>query len=121
MKWQFSKNVASNIQFQSFSDGHGSVNLEMQSNNEMKGQSLSSHYNDYKVVSDTKGLDSQNGSQDTPLHCYECNSIHDGDLCYSISRNNTNLADFENKVKRCPSDHKFCKVRNANSTILLPF
>ena len=46
----------------------------------------------------------------TPLSCYHCNSIYDGDQCYSISKNNSNL-NSTLKTKQCSIDQPYCKVR----------
>jgi hypothetical protein len=65
-------------------------------------------YNSYQLV--TNSDKSTKSINQSTLSCYDCNSIHDGELCYSINKNNTNLAELSHRVKQCSSDQPYCKV-----------
>ena len=50
-----------------------------------------------------------------PISCYECNTIHDGELCWNLGKNTSNLQDFAHKERSCPAEQPYCKVSYCNA------
>ena len=60
--------------------------------------------NGYKTVHESETVNSN------PISCYECNTIHDGELCWNLGKNTSNLQDFAHKERSCPAEQPYCKV-----------
>merc|ERR1739848_147694 len=75
--------------------------------------------NEYNTIPPTT---SDNLSHSSPLSCYYCNSIQDGDQYYSISKNNTSLNHpHSTMTKQCSSDQPYCKVYRVEYLVLEDF
>ena len=63
-------------------------------------------FNDYNYK--TIGQESKNYKE--PISCYECNTIHDGESCWNLGKNNSNMQDVTHRQRTCPAEQPYCKV-----------
>jgi len=71
--------------------------------------------NGYKTVHESETVNSN------PISCYECNTIHDGELCWNLGKNTSNLQDFAHKERSCPAEQPYCKVYRVEYLVLEDF
>ena len=80
-----------------FQDIYGSMSVDI------KGLQDFNDNNAYKI-------DQQSENYKEPITCYECNTIHDGESCWNLGKNNSNMQDVTHRQRSCPAEQPYCKV-----------
>ena len=78
----------------------GSMSMEMRETDQ---------YNSYQNM-DSENVEKVNVSQ-MPVSCWECNTIHDGEACWNLGKNTTNINEYSHMQRSCPAEQPYCKVR----------
>ena len=79
----------------------GSMSMEMRETDQ---------YNSYQNE-DSTSIEKVNISQ-MPVSCWECNTIHDGEACWNLGKNTTNINEYSHMQRSCPAEQPYCKVRH---------